>query len=369
MFWSAATCIAATLKRKVWVDRISYKLYPNCFVVLVGHPGIGKGAAVNPAAHFVKEAGTANLIGDRVTIERLLERLAKGFPSVTAPSAGAVIMTNEANCLIAAPELQVFASASQHTLPILADLWDARETLEYGTKTQGNYVIHKPTVSMLGGSTPEWLSASIPESAVGGGFTRRVNFVYAKSRSQSIPWPVLNGHRGLENDLVEDLREISTIQGEMTYAPSARKLFEKIYDDSIAKEFDDEATSAYRTTQWAHTVKLAMALSAGDGASRVITEQHLETAYDAVCSVRDTISLVFRAVGESDLVAAADRVMRYIELKGYASRQDIMRATWKHVGSTDILDVILTTLVQSGLITEITQGSKLLYQVVTHSTP
>lgn len=363
LFWSAAVILAASLKRRVWVDRRTYKLYPNIYCVLVGHAGVGKGSAINPAVTLLKEAGTANIISDRVTIEYVLEKLSKGFPVTNTTPQGGVSFATDASALITAPELQVFATASQHTLPILADLWDTREQpFDYGTKTQGKFLIHKPTVSLLGGSTTEWLVDALPQTAIGGGFTRRVNFVYAKAKSRSIPWPAVNSSKILD-DIVEDLRYISTLTGEMTWAPDARPVFEKVYKESEATEYDDEATAAYKTTKWAHAAKLATVLSLADSDSRVITKTQLERAVAAVEEVEATIGLVFRSVGESDLVAASDRVLRFLENKGLASRSDILRANWRHLSNND-LDVILATMMQAGMIAEKNTGHKVLYEAV-----
>jgi hypothetical protein len=332
------------------------------YVVLVGHAGIGKGNAINPAVNLLKEAGTGNVVGDRVTIEYVLEKLSKGFPAVVQSNNG-VSFGTDSSCLLAAPELQVFASASQHTLPILTDLWDCREhPFDYGTKTQGKFIIHKPTVNLLGGSTPSWLVESIPTSAVAGGFTRRVNFVYANDSAFRIPWPSSNGSKCFD-DLVEDLRTISQIQGEITIEPSARQDFETIYRASRANEFDNEATAAYKVSKWVHCIKLACVLSAARDDGRVITQTDLARAAQAVEEVQDTVDLVFRAVGESDMAIASDRILRYLEVKGFAARNEILRANWRHVSHSD-LDVILTTLMQAGLVKETTTGHKILYEAV-----
>lgn len=362
--------VAATLKRRVWVDRRTYKLYPNQYVVLVGHAGVGKGSAINPAITLLKEAGTANIISDRVTIEYVLEKLSKGFPTQVAGPGGSVAFTTDASALITAPELQVFATASQHTLPILADLWDTREQpFDYGTKTQGKFLIHKPTVSLLGGSTTEWLVDALPQTAIGGGFTRRVNFVYAKSKKRSIPWPAVNASKKLD-DIIEDLRYMSTLSGEMTWAQDARTVFEKVYKESEATEFDDEATAAYKTTKWAHAAKLATVIAIAESDTRVISRANLEHAVSRVEEVESTIGLVFRSVGESDLVQASDRVLRFLENKGLASRNEILRANWRHLSNND-LDVVLATMMQAGMIKETNTGHKVLYEAVvqTKQTP
>jgi len=363
LFWSAATAISACLKRSVWVDRKSWKLYPNMYTVLVGRPGIGKGSAINPVTNIVKEAGCANLVGDRITIEFLLEKLSKGFPAISSNGNGQVHFGKDSSCLISAAELQVFATASQFTLPIMADLWDCREhPFDYGTKTQGKFIIDKPTVSMLGGSTTEWLVQSIPHSAVGGGFTRRVNFVYAKARDKHLPWPTVSAGT-IVQDLVEDLRALSQLKGEMKFAKDAESVFEQIYNTSDADDFDDEATAAYKSSMWAHSTKLAMVLSAAERDDRVITKNHITIAVAAVKEVVKDIGMVFRSVGESTLVHAVDKVLQFIELKGYCTRADIQRALWRHISSSD-LDVVLNTLSTGGLITYKQQGNKVIYEVV-----
>lgn len=352
------------MKRHVWADRASFKCYPNMYVVLVGHPGIGKGTAINPAISMLKDAGTVNIISDRVTIEYILEKLAKGFPAQQILPGGGVAFTNDATCLISAPELQVFAAASQATLSILTDLWDNKEhPWDYGTKTQGKYLINKPTINLLGGTTPEWLISAIPQSAVSGGFTRRVNFVYAKTRAQKIAWPQVHNHTNVWQNLIDDLRHMSTLQGEVKFDDEASRVFEKFYlsKDCETSEWDDEATASYKTTKAIHAIKLAIVLTIARRDSLVITKSDIEEAITAVTEVESTISLVFRAVGESDLAVACDRVLRFLEIKGLAQRSDILRANWRHISHND-LDVILATMMQAGMIKEHNQGHKVLYE-------
>ena len=55
VIWSAISVISAVLKKKVWVRRGTYKVYPNQYIVLVGPPGVGKGTAIHPAHSFIKD--------------------------------------------------------------------------------------------------------------------------------------------------------------------------------------------------------------------------------------------------------------------------------------------------------------------------
>ncbi|MGC1582890.1 MAG: hypothetical protein WA766_15490, partial [Candidatus Acidiferrales bacterium] len=242
-FWSIATAIAASLKRHVWIDRGTFKLKPNLFTVLVGRPGIGKGTAINPVCALLREASTANILADRQTMEYILETMSKGFPSQAISTSGGVQFGVDSSVLISAAELSVFISASQLTLPALNELWEAKDgTFDYGTRTKGAWKIKDACTSLLGGSTASWLIDCLPKNAVGGGFTRRVNFVFARDRAQVIPWPTVN-HTDIKAKLVNDLQHVNyNLHGEVKFTIKSAKLFTEFYNSITPLEFEDEAT-------------------------------------------------------------------------------------------------------------------------------
>jgi Protein of unknown function (DUF3987) len=350
------------MKRHVWINRGSFKLYPNMFTVLVGRAGIGKGAAMGPLTSLLEESGSANLLSDRLTIEYILEKLSKGFPSTTV-GAGGIHIGTDSSATIISPELSILITASLSTLPILADLWDARDRdFSYGTRHKGEYKIKSPCVTILGASTPEWLISSIPSNAIGGGFTRRVNFVYAKKRSKTLPWPSMN-HSQTRASLVNDLRRISMLQGEFGFAKDAEEVFEKLYEGSEPDDYDDEATTAYKTSKWAHALKLAMCVSASRGDDRTITRADMTEAATKVDEIGKDVPMVFRAVGESDLAAAAERVLRQIEDRGFITFEEIMRINWRHVSMEDAQRLLLS-FQRAGLVREVNRGTKVVYEAI-----
>jgi hypothetical protein len=334
---------------------------PNLFTILVGRPGYGKGGAVNPAVGILNEANSANVLSDRLTIEYVLERLSKGF-AATAPGATPQSFTlgKEASAMIFAPELSIFVS-STHTLQILSDLWDAREgKFHYGTRHKGEWHIQDPCLSMLAASAPDWLIRTIPTDAVGGGFTRRVNFVLASKPSvKTNAWPVYNGAGQVRQELIEDLRRISQLQGEFKFDSGAKLDFEKLFGETLG-EWEDEATASYITTKWAHSTKLAMVLSASRGDDLVITAADFAAARGMVDQVTTDLKTVFRGAGTGDYVTACDKIVQYLEMKPGASRREIMGFAWKYVHSAE-LDVCLVTLEQGNMIESRQRGNNTVY--------
>lgn len=315
---------------------------------------------MNPAISLLKEAGTSNVLSDRITMEYVLEKLSKGFPRISKNgNSTGIQLGKEATTLIVSTELSVFITASQFSITCLTDLWDCREGIyQYGTRGKGEWNINEPLVNLLGASAQEWLVKSIPADAVGGGFTRRVNFVLG-TKEVKVPGSrdVWEAYKPL---LVEDLRYMSLLRGVFTLTKGAERLLRRYQNLCEPDEFDDMASSVYKASKWTNAGKLSQVLSASRGDDLVINELDLQMAIDKIEDVAQDLKKVFRSVGESDLASASDRVIRFLEAKGYASRQDILAFNWRNFTSAE-LDVILATFRESGMIGERSVGNKTLY--------
>jgi hypothetical protein len=323
------------------------------YTVLVGHTGLGKGRSVNPAVSLLREAGSANILSDKLTIQYILEKISDKGNAVAqlnfqgSPS-GAVTFALDASCFISAPELEDLLTMSD-AMPSLKELWESKDgPFEYGTRNKGLVKIAKPCPTMLGGVTPSQIAFLFPTKSVGGGFVRRCNFVYESERARVIPWPEeRNGNDHIKTALIEDLRHISTLKGPFQFDVHARKMFEEYYRSTNADEFADEATSSYETSRPFHALKLAMCLTASRFDSMVINFIDMSKAINMVNKVCEDLKKVFRAVGDSELAVVMDKVLRYIEMRSkltYVTRQDLLGALWRDVGSSQNLDVILATL-------------------------
>lgn len=332
------------------------------YVILVGKPGSGKGAAIRPVHGFLKESGTANLLTDRMSIEWAVDQMSKGFVTQACSASGMQIAVDN-SALIIAPEMSGLIRRGLDVLGDLCALWDSTEyPYQYGTLSGKLRSIDRQCCSLFGGTTPKWIARHMPEDSSGEGFTRRVNYVYEKKGRRV--YHTVNGVAG-RDAIVDDLRYIHThIQGAFTFETQAEKIFHRIYDESEPDEFDDEAVEGYKTSKWVHCAKLAMVLSVSRNDARTITCDDLNQAEREVDRLIEDLPMVFRAVGEADLVEAADKVLQFVEAKGYATWPQIMKHTWKYVGSGDNLRTILTTLTDANLIYVVDQGNKVIYKPV-----
>ena len=166
----------------------------------------------------------------------------------------------------------------------------------------------------------------------------------------------------MRDRLVYDLREIAELSGEVTFNKEARPLFEKCYQESEPGLYDDEATTSYKSSRWAQVTKLAMCMSASRGDDLVINKEDFQKAYDAVMTVSANVTKVFRAVGESELTVVTDKMLKFLEAKGFTS-PEMLHALWRDVTSED-MDKVLATLKEGGIIYDYVQGHRTMYAVV-----
>lgn len=368
--WAAISAIGASMKRRTFIWRNYVQYFPNQYIIFVGPPGIGKGSAIHPVMNIVKEAGTVNYLADKITAEKIIEKLATGFPKTTASvSSGGTMMgllTVDHTATLVAKELPVFLSSSEWLHSLLCQLWDEHE-FEYETKNKGSHKITELCVSMLGGCVPDYVrSLSRDQMApITGGFTARTIFVYATKKHKLIPagWgkPPVNINK-LRDDLVNDLKHIASLEGEMRLDIDAQKLWNKTYAEHNKQgDFDSDAAANFTSRISAHVIKTAIAISLSEADNLTITENHLTRAIGFIEEIRDNVDIVFRTVGESPLAVIQDKVYEFIKAQGLASRTEILRRNYRHM-TDDQLTQVLYTLEHANMITLMQQGTQTVYK-------
>jgi len=374
VIWSAISVISAVLKKKVWVRRGTYKVYPNQYIVLVGPPGVGKGTAIHPAHSFIKDYKPAlsNYLSDRITAPKIIEKLANGFQT-NAVVNGMVTTATESTAVLMATELSTFLGSSDWMTSFLCDTWDRNE-FEYDTKNKGSSHIKDMCVSLICACVPDFIRKingnKNAAEAINGGFTARTMFVFANEKSKKLAWPVAledtTGGKEIIANLRHDLEQIAHVHGEFTFDNEAYHEWIAFYKTINATDSDSDVVRYFKSRQDIHVLKVAMCLSAASDNLLVINRWCLTTAIALVQGVLDTLDITFRGVGESSLSEATAKLQTYIERKGLCSRRELIRDCHRHATVEDI-DRIINTLLQIGLITNKIVGGTQFYEYV-HTT-
>jgi hypothetical protein len=367
LLWSGISALSSSLKRNCYLWYRGIKFYPNQYIILVGPPGIGKGEAINRGYDLAFNAKSINYIKDWHTPQEILEELSDGFGSINL-KLGQIITTNvtkDHTCCIIAGELAVFLQNYDNMHSLLCAWWDQNK-FDYKTKNKGKHVIEDMSVSLLGGCVPDYVRSLSKDrlAPITGGFTARTIFVYATEKFQLVEnnfgMPVQNISQ-LRTELINDLKHISNLQGELTISKDAEKLWQKVYRIHNERGVNDsDASQNFKSRISSHIIKTAIATSISESDSLVITRDQLQRAISYVEGVRDKVDIVFRSVGESPIAVIQDKLLTHIDTVGMMYYKSIVKFMYRDA-TTDQLLQVLTVLKGANLIIEKLDTKGLVY--------
>jgi hypothetical protein len=263
-FFSACCVLGSTINNKVWIYRGSEdllpKLFPNIWVILLAPPGRGhKTSTINTALNCLyKACPEVRILADKLTPESLVKALSEPESSLEKIRIG----VRDATGIIKAPELSVFFGKAQYNqglISLITDLYDFREEWSVETIMRGRNTLKNICISILGGSTPDWLQKMLPDDAFTGGFMSRFVLVempvnYFKRRA----FPKKTVKQGWD-ELVQELREKQGLSGEMSWTQDSADYYEKYYEN--LKPTGDVQKDAYQEREAEQILRLTMLLA------------------------------------------------------------------------------------------------------------
>src|SRR3990167_5274702 len=234
-FWVGVSIISACLQRKVWIPRIKYTIYPNLFVVLIaGSAKCRKSVAIRIGIDILKSIKEPpTIFAQKITTEALIQALEES-------------MNKDKICygIVVASELSVFLGSDaikSGIIPALTDLYDSPSKWQYHTRSRGREELTNVTLSILAASTKDWLRTSIPESAIGGGFTSMVMFIVEDHPSKLVLFPQEEPDaEHLRSSLIYDLELIAKLNGAVQFSPAAMAASQEWYEQEACNIHDDK---------------------------------------------------------------------------------------------------------------------------------
>jgi len=182
ILFSAMTMFGAALGRRVWVKKDVHTLWPMLNLLLIGPSGIGKSTSVHMGLGLMEDPHTSipaterpQIIKGKATREKLHEDL------VVEPHA-----------IIVASELANFFSKEKYMegmIPYVTQLLDYEPEVSVRTKSGSLQTVRTPSVTIVGGSTVEWLQDQLPNTATSGGFLARFLIVKEDHKFQRVADP------------------------------------------------------------------------------------------------------------------------------------------------------------------------------------
>lgn len=342
--WTAIATLAATLGRNVFMDRGYYTLYPNIFVVLVaGSAKCRKSVSSHIGISLLKELKMKPMIfSQKITNEALIKALLDSK------------LDNKCTGIIYASELSVFMGGDaigSGLIPTLTDLYDSPSLWSYHTRGRGAEILENVSLCMLAASTIDWLRTAIPATAVGGGFTSRVIFVYQERPRKANLFPRRAvGYEQLGRDLIHDLDHMREQHGPMELTLEAMDIATKWYEGEIGRVHDSRL-EGYFGRKHDTMFKLSMLMSMATKDDRWITPEHIGASLKLLEENEDSLAHIMSTVTSTDVGDTSDKVLTMIRKAGKMKHAELLRQCWR-IGNSQELAQHLATLIEAGEITQ-----------------
>lgn len=259
MYFAGLASLSAVVRKNVWINRFSYKLYPNLYIIIVSaKSGLRKGLPVSYAKNLVELAQCTRVISGRNSVQSVLKQLSQ---QKTLEN-GTILKSAQA--FLAAPELKSFMVGDDQALDILTDLHSVHEHEKDWTNTLKNSPVESlisPCITLFGAANEVMFEALITSKDLEGGFIGRTFIVHESERRSinSLMW----APQFLipEKDLAEYLIEVSKLKGEFAISNSVRTTYDKWYKHIATIASQDKTGTLERIGDQCLRISMLIALA------------------------------------------------------------------------------------------------------------
>ena len=173
----ALAMMGAAIGRRVWFEDDQRKLWVMLNLLHIGPSGIGKSESLDTMGfrllHALPPKEQPQIVADAVTPEKLHLDL-RARPKT-------LLFSSELSSMFTKQRYM------EAMVPYVTRLLDYPAVLERRTKSDDVIIVKRPSVTVVGASTTDWLQDQMPDTAVSGGFLARFFIMHEQHKGQSVP--------------------------------------------------------------------------------------------------------------------------------------------------------------------------------------
>jgi len=352
-FFTGVATLGAALRRDSWIPFGRSHTFPSTYIILVAPPGLCyKSTAIDVGTALLRESTITTIISGRATPEAVSNMIS------TLKEAEPI----DAIAFISAPEFYRFLAGhnimmNYHVIAALTSWYDAQEFDDDVTITREHRVLHNIAITLLGGSTLEWLVEALPREVFAGGFMSRIMFIFQECTNRD--WVVCPSPDELKKQrLLEQLDIVRELKGPKSFDVNALTYYTEYrnaHKQALMKM--EERAADFRIRREEQVRKLALIFSASLHQSS-ITLECVEQAVSIVKLLEKPMEAVIAPLSLGESGKEIDTVRRLVERYREISRTDLCRMCAARGLDVQRLDRALETLNVAGLIQTITAGKK-----------
>lgn len=311
--WTAMSLLGAAVEQKVWV-KTSRPLFPNMYVILIAHPGVGKTRTISEGRYIAQAVTDLHLAPISMTFASLVDALAEAKCELVRAPQGKI---NYNAMYITADELGAFMHKyDNEMIDGLAAFYDPTP-YKQTRRTESLVVeIKSPQLNILAGSTPQNLLNFMPEKAWGQGFTSRIILVFSDERI--VVDDFADHGAPPTEDLKHDLKQVASLYGQFTVTEAYKSAVNSWRATGELPIPDHPKLIHYITRRRVHIYKLSMIASLNRDNALVLTEADFFTAISWLCEVEVFMPDIFKAGSMNADSAAMDEIIHFIAMTNIA---------------------------------------------------
>lgn len=307
-FWTGISIIAGALERKVWIPYSQEAVhYPNLFVILVAHPGVGKSSATNIGTRLLREIKGVSFIPTQVTEAKFIDLMS----AQTSFNIGTKNFFQSTGYFYASEASNSLKNIYGDFIACITDFYDCPSIWEKATQKDGRLTLTNVCFNMLAGSTFDYLSKLVTDDNIMGGFASRLTYVIHDEQFERNPTWEGDGEKDQEirKKLLEDLQDIHKMAGPFR----AEDAFKQAYftwfkeHDKERANLPSEKLQALMARKGTNIFKLCMILSASESSDRILREVHWHKALELLDSVYSDLPKMLRMTQASQGVDVTQR--------------------------------------------------------------
>lgn len=340
--------ITSCLQRRVWYygegeDSEGGKLYPNQYVVMCGPPGCGKGIVLSKISYFLgyhkNERGPLIITAcgeekpplfamgaDSLTFEELLDDIARSSRAMVTPEGKPYIYTSYAFVLQELDSL--FRKKADDVARFLKNAYDCGN-YDRKTRHSGQTLLRRLCCSLIAGTQLDFIKEATDTKIFGQGFASRTLFLFeSEERFSSFHISDLNEDQKHARDkILEWVKKLSLVYGELTYSPETRKWLEDWYQGPFQQQKSKASNKMldYIARKKVIMLKLAAGIHFRESLDLVIERESFEAALKFLDAIEPKMEAGLNMSGRNPLHQIGKRVREFIKAKGgQALRSDVI---------------------------------------------
>lgn len=360
--WSIWATLAAVCRDHIYRKTGDNYVYPNIYVLLLADSGQRKGRPIELSNKILEELNCTKVISGRTSVQAILDELGK---VESDKSTGKLVKGGSA--IFYASELAAGIVSDQASVGILTDIYDFKDQYKHHLRGTGKMVLEKIVFNFFAASNIDLLREVYDSRALRGGLLARTFLIVPDEYRQSNSLLRTPATKPVDtySPLVDMLREIHQVRGEVKFTDEACDEYEKWYlpfrDSMKAKK---DPTGIYGRIH-THIVKLSMLMALNE-LTLQITKNHMEDAINECMGLIPNYSVFMAGQGKSSIAEAGQMVIQdLLAIHNHEMERGlILRNHWSDFDA-ETLDKLMVTFEQSGLIQQRTSSDRKQHYMLT----